>query len=234
MKKSFGWNANVRLGFLGMQVWLPRARGLQGTGSLGQGKKREEPALKRGSIWAVAVAGLLVGCATLKAPLESQGEKRFEEALAALERGDYRTAHEGLSWVAQNDADDEHGREALLALAAIELDPRNPGRRIARGADVAASYLGLPEREPWTNPLAQTLYLLGLELGAAEERVEKAEREAERAAARLPTLPGPSVSARIRTIEQERDRLGKRVETLEKQLGEKEQELERIKKTIRP
>ncbi len=188
----------------------------------------------RGSLWAVAIAGLLVGCATLKAPLESGGEKRFEEALAALARGDYRSAHEGFSWVAQNDRDDDHGRRALLILAALELDPRNPERRIGSGTDVAASYLTLTERPAWTNPLAQTLYLLGLELGAAEERVEKAEREAERAASRLPSLPGPSVSARIRTIEQERERLSKRVETLEKQLSDKEQELERIKKMIRP
>ena len=190
--------------------------------------------MKRGLTWAVAIAGLLTGCATLKAPLESRGEKRFEEAISALARGDYRTAHEGLTWVAQHDAADTHGQQALLILAALELDPRNPARRIAAGTDVAASYLNLAEKPAWTNPVAQTLYLLGLELGAAEERAEKAEREAERAAARLPSLPGPTVSARIRTIEQERERLSKRVETLEKQLQEKELELERIKKTIRP
>jgi hypothetical protein len=180
------------------------------------------------------LAGLLTGCATLKASLESRGEERLEESLAAFARGDYRTAQEGLAWVAQHDPDDKHGRQALLALAALELDPRNPARRIAVGTDVAAGYLALGDREPWTNPLAQTLYLLGLELGAAEERVEKAERAAERAAARLPSLPGPSVSARIRNVEQERDRLKARVETLEKELVEKEQELERIRKTIRP
>ena len=187
-------------------------------------------------MWAVAVAGLLVGCATLKAPLESRGEKRFEEALAALARGDYRTAHEGLTWVAQNDSDDDHGQQAQLILAALDLDPRNPERRIAQGADIAASYLARSDKEePWTVPVAQTLYLLGLELGAAEDRVEKAEREAERAnAARLPSLPGPSVMARIRTLDQERERLSKRVGDLEKQLQEKEAELERIKKTIRP
>jgi hypothetical protein len=186
-------------------------------------------------LWAVAVAGLLVGCATLKAPLESRGEQRFEEALAALGRGDYRSAHEGFTWVAQNERDDDHGQHALLILAALELDPRNPERRIAQGADVAASYLGVPDKEEnWTVPVAQTLYLLGLELGAAEERVEKAEREAERAAARLPSLPGPSVAARIRALDQERERLSKRVSDLEKQLQEKETELERIKKTIRP
>jgi hypothetical protein len=188
----------------------------------------------RGSIWAVALVGLLTGCATLREPFQDDGEERLEAALAALARGDYRTAHDGLSAVAQQFPNDDEGRQAVLALAALELDPRNPGRRIAMGADVAANYLRMADNDAWTQPIAQTLYLLGLELGAAEERVEKAEREAERAAARLPALPGPTVSARIRSVEQERDRLSRRVETLEKQLAEKDQELQRIKKTIRP
>jgi hypothetical protein len=211
----------------------PRARGLQGTGS-GEfhSKVGEGPALSR-SLWAVALTCLLVGCATLKAPFESRAEERFEHALEALGRGDYRTAHEGLSWVVQYHSKEELGQQATLILAALELDPRNPGRRIGVGTDVAATYLREADEPDWTQPIAQTLYLLGLELGAAEERAEKAEREAERAVSRLPALPGPSVSARIRTVEQERDRLGRRVETLEKQLAEKDQELQRIKKTIR-
>jgi hypothetical protein len=189
--------------------------------------------LKRRSIWAVAIVGLLLGCATLKAPFESNSEKRFQEALQALERGDFRGAQDGLAWVIEKDGNGRLGQQAMLVLAALEMDPRNPARRIAVGADAAASYLRL-QTPAWTQPLAQTFYLLGLELGAAEDRVERAEREAERAAARLPALPGPSVAARIRVIEQERDRLKGRVDVLEKQLLEKEQELERIKKTIRP
>lgn len=190
--------------------------------------------MKRGSIWAVAIAGLLMGCATLKAPLESRGEKRFEDGLTALGRGDYRLAHEQLSWVAQHYGHEAYGQQALLTLAAMEMDPRNPARRIEVGTDVVAAYLGLPEKPQWTHPVAQTLYLLGLELGSAEERVARAERQAERATTRLPNLPGPSVTAKLRTTEQERDRLARRVDVLEKQLADKEQELERIKKTIRP
>jgi hypothetical protein len=196
-------------------------------------KAGEGPALKRRSLWAVSLTCMLLGCATLKGPFESRGEERLQQSLEALERGDYRTAHEGLSWVAEHYSKDESGQQATLILAALELDPRNPGRRIAVGTDVAAAYLRAGDKPAWTQPLAQTLYLLGLELGAAEERVEKAEREAERAVSRLPALPGPTVSARIRTVEQERDRLARRVETLEKQLSEKDQELQRIKKTIR-
>ena len=189
--------------------------------------------MKRASVWAVAVAGLLVGCATLKAPFESRAEARFEEGLTALGRGEYRIAHEHLSWVAQHHSRETYGQQALLTLAAMEMDPRNPTRRLGVGADLAAGYLRLPEKAGWTHSVAQTLYLLGLELGAAEDRAERAERQAERTA-RLPNLPGPTVTARLRTIEQERDRFARRVDALEKQLAEKEQELERIKKTIRP
>jgi chaperonin cofactor prefoldin len=50
----------------------------------------------------------------------------------------------------------------------------------------------------------------------------------------LPNLPGPSVTAKLRTVEQEREKLARRVDALEKQLQEKQEELDRIKKTIRP
>lgn len=209
----------------------PRIAGSMGLGI--HNESGEGSALKRRSLSAVALTCMLLGCATLKAPFESQGEARLQQALEALGRGDYRTAHEGLSWVVQHHSTDASGQQATLVLAALELDPRNPGRRIAVGTDVAGTYLRTGDKPMWTQPVAQTLYLLGLELGAAEERVEKAEREAERAASRLPALPGPTVSARIRTVEQERDRLARRVDTLEKQLSEKDQELQRIKKTIR-
>jgi hypothetical protein len=172
---------------------------------------------------------LFMGCATLSSSLESRGEKRFELGLEALGRGDYRLAHEQLSWVAQHYAHEQVGQRALLTLAALEIDPRNPGRRINVAADLAASYLRLPENTPWMRPVAQTLYLLGLEM-AAEDR---ADDKRDSARARLPALPGPSVTARVRAAEQERDRLARRVESLEKQLSEKEQELERIRKTIR-
>lgn len=221
------------ISFLGHASSAPEGPRIAGHGG-GNLQKWGVPALMRGSIWVVAAAGLLVGCATLKAPLESRGEKRFEQGLEALSRGDYRTAQEHLTWVVQNDSDKKHGKQAMLTLAALEMDPRNPARRIGVGADVVATYLSLPEKPAWTQPVAQTLYLLSLELGAAEERAERAEREAERVAARLPALPGPTVTARLRTAEQERDRLRSRVDTLEKELAEKVQELERIKKTIRP
>ena len=70
--------------------------------------------------------------------------------------------------------------------------------------------------------------------GDAEDRVEKAEAAQANRPRELPKLPGPTVTARIKTVEQDRDRLAKRVTALEAQLADKDRELERIRKTIRP
>lgn len=226
---------------------------------------------------ATLLAGAVAGCATLYGGREPDPEERLAQALNALEREDYRTAFDGLVWVYSHYPTEPVGQQALLALAAAEMDPRNPSRRLGVGSELAASYLGLPATPNWTEPVAETLYLLALELGAAEMRVARAEAEREqaeagRARARiearqaqaetrraeveaqraeveaqraeaearqargaaeaapprpLPRLPGPPVTARMRELERERDRLAGRVTELER-------ELERIRRTLRP
>lgn len=133
------------------------------------------------SLMASALVLLAGGCASLQHAPGPSPEERLEQGLAALERGDYRAAHEPLSWVYTHYADEPIGRQALLALVAAELDPRNPSRRLGVGADLAARYLRLPGAEPWTVPLVETVYLLAMELGAAEERVAVAEESEEAA-----------------------------------------------------
>ena len=196
----------------------------------GKSLNSEVPAVKLGSIGVVAMTALTLGCATLGASLESRGEKRLNDGLEALAREDYGTAYQHLAWVARHYGHEKSGQRALLTLAALEIDPRNPGRRISIGTQLAGEYLRLPETSSWTQPIAKTLYLLGLEMAATDSAAEQRTANQQ---ARLPSLPGPSVSARIRAAEQERDRMARRVETLEKQLAAKEQELERIRKTIR-
>jgi hypothetical protein len=189
--------------------------------------------MKRAAFVVAMLAGWLAGCATLSSVTTSSAEKRFDSGVRALASGDYATAHKDLAWVAEHYPDKDEGQRALLILAALEMDPRNPARRAEVGADLAATFLRLPERDSWVDPVAQTMYLLGLELGAAEERAQRAERAAE-AQRELPKLPGPTVSARIKSIEQERDRLQVRVTSLEEQVGGLQRELERIRKTIKP
>jgi hypothetical protein len=180
-----------------------------------------------------AVASLAMGCASLATLARPEGHTRFESGIKALAEGDYAAAHQDLSWVAERFAHEDEGQRAVLVLAAMELDPRNPARRLDAGSDLAGTFLQLPDRDGWIDPLAQTLYLLGLELGAAEERAQRAERAVE-LQRQLPVLPGPSVTSRIRTVEQERDRLARQVTELEGRLAEMDRELQRIRKTIKP
>jgi hypothetical protein len=186
-------------------------------------------------------------CGTLNSVFNSNAEERFTAGLVALRRGDFAQANTDLRWVAEHYPDKEIGREALLAVAALEVDPRNPRRRLAMGVDLAESYLRQEDKERWSEPVVQSLRLLAMELGSAEERVAVAEADrlaAERRAnlGDLPTLPEQmkSLPARLHAAEDERDKLTKKVEQLEEQiadrdkkLAEKDKELERIRKTIR-
>lgn len=173
-----------------------------------------------------AVAFLVAGCATARSVWRTPDEDRFNAGVRSLANGEFAQAHTDLRWVAERFANQESGRRAILVLSALELDPRNPQRRPEIGADLAAAYLRLKNREVWLDGVAHSLYLVGLELGSVEQRIERAEA--------LPKLPGPTVTARIKNLEQERDRLARRVNALETELAEKTRELERIRKTIKP
>lgn len=176
-----------------------------------------------------AVACVVTSCATVTSIWRDQSADRFEAGVRALKAGNYAVAHGDLAWVAQNSQHEKEGRRALLLLAGLELDPRNPNRRPEVGADLAAGYSRLTDRDEWMDPLASTLYLLGTELGVRDSTPARAGPTPE-----LPKLPGPTVNARIRAIEQERERLAKRVTALEAEVAEKDREIERIKKTIKP
>jgi hypothetical protein len=196
-----------------------------------------------------ALALVLPACATFGSYFDSRADQRLTVGLAAYERGDYVTANEELGWVVERYGDQVIGRQALLAVAAVEMDPRNPQRRLNLGANLLESYLRLEHQPDWVLPAAQTLYLMSMEMGAVEERVAQAEagkQEAERRFQEverdLPTLPDPTatVSARLRAFKDERDRALKKVEQLEVQLVERdkklvetEKELERIRKTLK-
>lgn len=123
----------------------------------------------------------LAGCATLGQPDAPDPEDVLGRALVSLEQEDFTAAYEQLSWLYQSYWDEPAGERALLALTAVELDPRNPGRRLYAAADLASRHYQLPSVSPWALPVSQTLYLLAQELGAAEEELERSRREKERA-----------------------------------------------------
>ncbi len=173
---------------------------------------------------------------------------RLGQALIELDSGQYAPATQELQALAQAYPQHVVGRQALLLTAAAELDPRNPSVQLDSAAGLLTQYLAGADTSDWTRPVARTLYLLALQVGAtaqqaqqAEEDAARARAEASRARAALPRLPGPSLSARITDLEQQRDRLTARVKELEtgsaqlqRALADSAQELKRIRRTLRP
>ncbi len=170
---------------------------------------------------------------------------RLSEALTALDTLQYAPAIQQLQGLAQTYPQHVVGREALLLAAAALLDPRNPQPQLDQGAGLLRQYLAGADTSDWTRPVARTLYLLALQVGALAEQAAvdsaRARAEAGRARNALPRLPGPSLSAHVSDLEHERDRLTARVKELEsgsaqlqRALADSVQELKRIRRTLRP
>ena len=196
----------------------------------------------RAAAYSALLCASIAGCAVLRPERGPGPEEQLEHGLAALEVQDYAAAHRLLEPLYRQYWQEPGGQRALLALAASELDSRNPERRLADAADFSARYLGIPDVHAWTIPVAESLFLLAQELGAQEEAAAKAaaERADEEAARNLPESTRESVPARIRRITTERDDLQRRLQaaeqrlaTREKELQDAQQELERIRKTIK-
>lgn len=132
------------------------------------------------------------------------------------------------------------GQQALLLLAATELDPRNPHGRPSLALEATRLVAEASEPEAWTRILSESLHLLALRLGARPATAETGPEAELRARARdgatrpigpplagcaalpwpdgpseapgpLPELQGPSYPARIAWLE-------RRVEALESEL----------------
>ncbi|HEX6694628.1 MAG TPA: hypothetical protein VF035_08040 [Longimicrobiales bacterium] len=185
---------------------------------------------------------LLTSCAVLSGVGEPDAEAELDRGLTALRAREYNDARRILEPLYQSSWREPVGQEALLALASMELDPRNPERRLWAGADLAGRLLGIPQASPADIPVAETLYLLAIELGAVEERIARADSVTQAAEdrSRRPTASVMSVPARMARLQAERDGLNRRNEQLQatlktrdKELADAKQELERIKKTLK-
>jgi DNA repair exonuclease SbcCD ATPase subunit len=162
------------------------------------------------------------------------------EGVAAVQAQQYLRARGLLEPLFYQRYSEPVGQQAMLVLIASEMDNRNPDRRLWAAAEMAGRLINLPGAEPWAVPVAETYYVLAMELGAAEERIAEAESRAEMYR-RLPATTQESVPARVSRITAERDQARRRAEQAEQQLAARErelretrQELERIRRTIRP
>jgi hypothetical protein len=97
---------------------------------------------------------------------DQDAQFRLERGLTALEEGAHAAAFDDLAWVYSRCSGREAAGQALLALAALELDPRNERARPSVGTDLLARAITGPEAPRWARPLAETSFLTALALGA--------------------------------------------------------------------
>ncbi len=135
----------------------------------------------------VAVTTATAGCATLtemRSP-EQDAQVRLDRGLSALEGGEYAAAFDDLAWVYARCTGHEAAGHALLALAALELDPRNERARPAVGTDLLGRAITGTEAPRWVRPLAETSFLTALALGAPHPDPRPVRPEAEPGAAAM-------------------------------------------------
>lgn len=116
-----------------------------------------------------AVLLLAVGGCAGVVPGHPEGEDarlHLDRGLAAVAAERYRDAFDELTWVYTRCAGHEAGTRALAALAALELDPRNPAARPDVGSELLGRLIQDPGLPQWTRPLAETGFLTALALGA--------------------------------------------------------------------
>lgn len=109
---------------------------------------------------------VLSGCASAGAS-RTAGAGRLDAGALALRRGEFDRAGEALAEVRRTCGETRLGRQALLLIAALEMDPRNPSGDPGRAAALAGHWLTRPETFPWTRSIAETLYLQALRAGGA-------------------------------------------------------------------
>ncbi len=199
----------------------------------------EEETMRRARSIAAAILLGTAACASMRAALPSPTpQERMDAALAMAEAGDYGSAMVVLDSIYRSHWSRDVGLHALLDLAALTLDPRNPDRSLWRSADYSARLIGLPNAPPHLLPVARSMYLVSVELGALEEQrvaAEAARDTAEAIVARtLPRYTGQSVPAQLSALARERDELLQRVAGLEQQLRDTTSELERVRRTLKP
>lgn len=135
----------------------------------------------------VLLALLAAGCA-LPGGGSPSADERFDRGLSLAQEGAFPEATRELAASARTCGTDPLGQQAVLALSALELDPRHEAGSPERAARLALHLLGRPDRARWTGRMATVLYLL-----ASELRTDTAPLEAGSVEALYPDTPETSV-----------------------------------------
>ncbi len=157
---------------------------------------------------------LAVACASAGGRMATSPTDHMAVALEALDRNKLPTALDHLRAIVAAEPGGSLERQARLLAAAIALDPRNPARDPKLGAELAAGHRA-SAGEPWEAVLAQSLYALALDLGARPDS-----KVVQNATAPLPTLATRPLATRLRD--------------LEATVAQLQEELKRIRETLKP
>lgn len=200
---------------------------------------------------ALLLVSALAGCASLHRASPPNAQFRFDDAVIRYGYGDLAGATRELAWVNGQCTGRALGQQAALTLAALHLDSRNPGRRVDTAARLADTFLRSADPSDWRRPIATTLYLTALDLGAsaADSTMSSAGDSATKRAPppqphtdvpgcgpvrplpnaavvpTLPVLPGEPLIARLRSVRVDRGQLAATVDSLRTALDSMRQEL---------
>lgn len=101
-------------------------------------------------------------------------DDRFDRGLALARADSFQRATTELASAARGCRGDPLGQQAVLALAALELDPRHQQGSPERAGRLALHLLDRPDRARWSGRMASTLYLLASELRTGTAPLEPA------------------------------------------------------------
>jgi hypothetical protein len=108
-------------------------------------------------------------------PPQAEAPDKLQAALEALGRSDYTAAYARLMEVVELCGGAPLGQQALLLIAATELDPRNPDPRRSLAAESTSLLLGELDSTSWARQFAESFYLIGRRLGARQLGAEDTE-----------------------------------------------------------
>ncbi len=101
-------------------------------------------------------------------PPQAEAPDKLQAALEALGKSDYTAAYARLMEVVELCGSAPLGQQALLLIAATELDPRNPDPRRSLAAESTSLLLGKLDSMSWAGQFAESFYLIGRRLGAQQ------------------------------------------------------------------
>ena len=163
----------------------------------------------------LAAGALVAGCAGLSLRNEPSEVDHMAAAVSALEQERLLVAFDHALAVVYSQPGGSLERHARLLAAALALDPRNPARDPKLGAELLTSFRR-DEQDAWETSLAHTLFALALDLGAVPDSALTNGAPL----APLPALPAQPMAVRLRE--------------LEATVAQLQEELRRIRETLKP